>query len=394
MTKERILFISAENPFPQDSGGKLRTGNILNLLKTKYEVDLLTYRNKRGEGLQEYARGFNVHEVERTVSYRQAMLRSLYKWRNCSYLSHADKDMQGRIVTLSREHRYAQVFISHSLLGSCIDIVRRELPEAVIITDAHNFESSLSAQLVKKKQGLARLYFRLNAVWTRQDELKLMDKTSLLLATSEQDGLAFRALSAKNSHKVHVIPNFIRISDYILKPDSGKEKWIILPGNMNYFPNIHAASYFSREIYPLIKAEFPDIKWYIVGRDVHPEVAALAKKDPSIVITGYVDSVADYVRKAGVVVVPLLEGSGTRLKILEAWALKTPVVSTAIGAEGLLCEHGSNILIADSPAAFAGSVLQLLRDREHGRQLADNAYRTLLANYEAESVKEKLLSLV
>lgn len=84
------------------------------------------------------------------MSYRQAMLRSLYKWRNCSYLSHADKDMQGRIVTLSREHRYAQVFISHSLLGSCIDIVRRELPEAVIITDAHNFESSLSAQLVKK----------------------------------------------------------------------------------------------------------------------------------------------------------------------------------------------------------------------------------------------------
>ncbi len=392
---ERILFISAENPFPQDSGGKLRTGNILNLLKTKYVVDLLTYRNTEADKGQRHAQeGVNVHEVERTVSYRKAMLRSLYTWRNCSYLSHSDKDMHSLIVRLSRQNLYERVFISHSLLGACIDVVRKVLPEAVMITDAHNFESSLSAQLVKKKRGIARLYFRLNAAWTRQDELKLMDKTSLLLAASEQDGLAFRALSSTNAHKVHVIPNFIRISDYLPEPDSGKERWIILPGNMNYFPNIHAASYFSREIYPLIKTEFPDAKWYIVGRDVHPDVAALAEKDRSIIITGYVESVADYVRKGAVVIVPLLEGSGTRLKILESWALKTPVVSTSIGAEGLLCEHGNNILIADSPAAFAGCVLQLLRDRERGRQLADHAYRTLLAHYEAESVKKKLLSLV
>ncbi|MFD1904584.1 glycosyltransferase family 4 protein [Paenibacillus rhizoplanae] len=121
---------------------------------------------------------------------------------------------------------------------------------------------------------------------------------------------------------------------------------------MNYFPNINAALYFYREVYPLIKARVPDIKWYIVGRDVHPEVAALALKDSSIVITGYVDSVADYIRKAQVVIAPLLEGSGTRLKILEAWALRIPVVSSSKGAEGLLCEHSRNIMIADDPASF------------------------------------------
>lgn len=394
MRKKKLLFISAENPFPQDSGGKLRTGNILKLLMAKYEVDLLTYRNQRAEKRHEHAPDLAVHEVERTMSYRKAMLRSIYKRRNCSYLSHADKDMHNGIVVLSKENRYAQVFISHSLLGACIDIVRKVLPEAVVITDAHNFESSLSAQLVKKKQGIAKLYFRLNTVWTRQDELKLMDKTSLLLAASEQDGLSFKALSFKNSHKVHVIPNFIRISDYAGKPEADKEQSVILPGNMNYFPNVHAAAYFCREIYPLIKAKLPDIKWYIVGRDVHPDVAALAAQDSSIIITGYVDSVADYVRKAGVVIVPLLEGSGTRLKILEAWALKTPVVSSTIGAEGLLYEHGKNMLIADNPADFAARVLQLLGDREQGKQLADYAYQTLLAHYEAESVKGKLLELV
>lgn len=392
--REKLLFISAENPFPQDSGGKLRTGNILNILLTKYDVDLLTYRNQRQTEPVKPEPALTVHEVERTMNYRKAMLRSLYTWRNCSYMSHVDVDMRDTIKSLCNQNSYSHVFISHSLLGCCIDIVRKELPSAVIVTDAHNFESNLSAQLAHKKKGLSKWFYLLNAQWTKRDELKLMDKTNLLLTTSEEDGLAFKSISIKNSAKVQVIPNFIRISEYRTDVRVPKEKWIILPGNMNYFPNVNAAVYFFRDIYPLVKAKVPEIKWYIVGRDVHPEVAALADKDPSIVITGYVDSVADYVRKAQVVIAPLQEGSGTRLKILEAWALKTPVVSSTKGAEGLLYEHSRNILIADDPVTFADSVVKLLQDHEQGIVLADQAYQTLMANYEAGSVREKLLSLI
>ncbi|MNR57766.1 hypothetical protein D3C85_1786050 [compost metagenome] len=82
------------------------------------------------------------------------------------------------------------------------------------------------------------------------------------------------------------------------------------------------------------------------------------------------------------------------MKILEAWALKTPVVSSTKGAEGLLYEHSRNILIADDPVTFADSVIQLLHDHERGIVLADRAYETLLDNYEAGSVREKLLGLV
>ncbi|WP_249900316.1 glycosyltransferase family 4 protein [Paenibacillus sp. PK3_47] len=392
--RNKLLFISAENPFPQDSGGKLRTGNILNILLEKYDVDLLTYRNQKQGQQATPHRGLAIHEVGRSVSYRRAMIRSLYKWRNCSYMSHADVDMAGKITGLCGANPYKHVFISHSLLGFSIDIVRQVLPGAVIITDAHNFESGLSSQLAYKKKGISKGYFSLNARWTKRDERKLMEKTSLLLATSEQDGWAFKALSPGNSHKVHVIPNFIVISDYSRKAPALKEKWIILPGNMNYFPNVNAAAYFFRDIYPLIKAKVPEIKWYIVGRDVHPDVATLAQKDSSIVITGYVDSVADYVSRSQVVIAPLLEGSGTRLKILEAWALKTPVVASSKGAEGLLYEDSANIMIADDPVTFAESVVKLLQDQEQGAVLADRAFQTLMKHYEAGSVREKLLTLV
>lgn len=392
--RERLLFISAENPYPQDSGGKLRTGNILRLILAKYEVDLVTYARSREAEQPDVLPSLSVHEVVRTVTYKRAIIRSLYKRRNCSYMSHVDVDMQKKIVDLCTGNSYSRVFISHSLLGCCIDIVRRLLPDTLIITDAHNYESGLSAQLAGRKRGIARVFYSLNALWTRKDELMLMEKTSLLLAASEQDAAAFRSLAPQDAHKVHVIPNFIRLEDYRTPALLSREQWIVLPGNMNYFPNIHAALYFYREIYPLVKAGVPDIKWYIVGRDVHPDVAALATEDPSIVITGYVDSVAEYIRKAQVVIAPLQEGSGTRLKILEAWALKTPVVSSSIGAEGLLCEQAGNIMLADDPATFADSVILLLQDHAKGIGLADRAYETLLAHYEEGSVKNKLLGLV
>lgn len=392
--RDRLLFISAENPYPQDSGGKLRTGNILRLLLAKYEVDLVTYAHARGAESTEALPSLTVHEVERTVTYKRAILRSLYTWRNCSYMSHVDVDMEGEISDLCRRNAYSRVFISHSLLGCCIDIVRRVLPGAFIITDAHNFESGLSAQLAGSKKGLAKVFYTLNAQWTRRDERRLMKQTSLLLAASEQDAASFRALAPVQAHKIHPLPNFIRMEDYRTRTLLPKEQWIVLPGNMNYFPNVHAALYFYREIYPLVKARVPDIRWYIVGRDVHPDVAALAARDSSVTVTGYVDSVADYIRKAQVVIAPLQEGSGTRLKILEAWALRTPVVSSSKGAEGLLCEHSRNIMLADEPDAFADCVIQLLQDHAKGAGLADCAYETLLSHYEEESVKKKLLSLV
>jgi len=392
--REKLLFISAENPFPQDSGGKLRTGNILNILLAKYDIDLVTYRSTRELPTADGGDALVLHEVERTVTYRKAMLRSLYTLRNCSYMSHVDVDMKERIVELCQKEKYRHVFISHSLLGCCIDIVREALPEAAIITDAHNFESGLSAQLAEKKKGVSKLYFKMNARWTRMDEEKLMKKTDLLLTTSEEDGHSFKSLSAGNAGKVHVIPNFIRIGAYSSDEPVVKENWIILPGNMNYFPNVNGALFFYKEIYPLIKAKVPEVKWYIVGRDVHPEVARLATQDESIIITGYVDSVADYIRRSRVVIAPLLEGSGTRLKILESWALNTPVVSTSKGAEGLLYEDTRNIMIADDPGIFADKVVALFRDYELNLNMAGQAMETLMNHYEAGSVKEKVLKLV
>src|SRR5208282_1666566 len=129
---------------------------------------------------------------------------------------------------------------------------------------------------------------------------------------------------------------------------------------MDWEPNIDAVAYFCQEVFPMVRAEFPSAVFQIVGRNPHPRVQQLGSQ--SVQVTGTVPSVADYLRDATVVVVPLRIGGGTRLKIYEAMAMGKAVVSTSIGAEGLDVRSGRDLILADDPAAFAEAILSLLRD--------------------------------
>jgi len=137
----------------------------------------------------------------------------------------------------------------------------------------------------------------------------------------------------------------------------------VFSGNMEYHPNLQAVRFFRDAIWPILAARWPELRWRLVGKNgeaIQPLVAG----DPRIEILGAVPEAVTELARAKVAVVPLLAGSGTRLKILEAWAAGLPVVSTTIGAEGLGARDGEHLLLADTPAAFADAVTRLLACRE------------------------------
>jgi glycosyltransferase involved in cell wall biosynthesis len=140
---------------------------------------------------------------------------------------------------------------------------------------------------------------------------------------------------------------------------------------MDWEPNIDAMEYFCAQVWPRILAEFPHAVFQIVGRTPFPRVQRLASK--SVVVTGTVPSVTEYLRDATVVVVPLRIGGGTRLKIYEAMAMGKALVSTAIGAEGLTFENGRDLLLADDANSFADAILLLLRDAQVRRRFEQAA---------------------
>lgn len=372
--RNKMLFLSAQLLHAEDLEREVRKKGILGILLERFNVDLLSYDHPDIEYSTDCGAALSIHRVNRTVAPR--------------------RDMNGTIKALCHSNAYSHVFISHSLLGKCIDLVKQLLPGATIITDAYRSESNQPVGKSSENKGIQTPYHKLSSVLTRWSEQKLMNKTGLLLADSEWDALLFKSLSFKDASKVHVLPHFVDMKHYHYADTIPKEKLIVLHWNMNTIQGKHAFQVFYTKIYPSIKNKVPDVQCYIVGREVNPEVRSLVQEDESIVITDPLDDPAKYIRRAKAFLAPLHDGCGSRSKILESWALRTPVVTTFKGSERLICQNNRNILLANTPADFADKVVKLLQDPKLGSIIADRAHQTLLKHYEANGIKEKVFNLI
>ncbi|MDD5217910.1 MAG: glycosyltransferase family 4 protein [Candidatus Omnitrophica bacterium] len=160
---------------------------------------------------------------------------------------------------------------------------------------------------------------------------------------------------------------------------NGKNEMLFC-GTLNYKPNEEALSFFCRQIFPFIRRKIPDATLTIIGRGITDEVEKL-KLLSGINVIGYVDDTKPFYDHAKLSVVPLLNGGGTRVKILESMIYKTSVVSTAIGAEGLDVIDGVHIAIADKPEEFANRCVELLLDSEKCMRIAMNGHALIKEKY-------------
>jgi glycosyltransferase involved in cell wall biosynthesis len=161
---------------------------------------------------------------------------------------------------------------------------------------------------------------------------------------------------------------------------------LVFVGSMDWLPNVDGATYFVREILPLIRRRRSDCSLAIVGRTPPPKITELAAHDPLIQVTGTVLDIRPYLWSSAVSIVPLRIGGGTRLKIYEAMAARIPVVSTTIGAEGLTVHPPDDMRIADTPQDFASRCLELLSHAEERQRVATAAWAMVHANFSWERV--------
>jgi glycosyltransferase involved in cell wall biosynthesis len=194
-----------------------------------------------------------------------------------------------------------------------------------------------------------------------------------VIAVSEND----RALMAQwlDASRITVVPTGVNLAQYQPDPQlPDPAPLITFVGAMDWEPNVDGVEYFCSEVWPAVKAEVPEARFRIVGRNPDRRVAKWASD--SVEVTGRVPSVVEHLRQSAVVIVPLRIGGGTRLKIYEAMATAKAVVSTTIGAEGLDVRHGRDIMLADDANSFAQAIIMLLRDRELRRRYERAAAET------------------
>lgn len=236
-------------------------------------------------------------------------------------------------------------------------------------------------------QWLPRRLKKIAAGKMRRYEKAAVESSNHCVVVSERDKELIHQLAPNTP--LSVVPNGVDTEQFQPSPEPAGPPHLVFTGAMGWQPNAEAMIYFCREILPAVRAHFPDVRLSIVGMQPPPEVVALGQQ-PNIEVTGFVPDVRPYIAGATLYIAPLLLGSGTRLKILEAMAMGKAVISTTIGAEGLEVTNGRHLMIADTPADFAARICELLADPAQ-RQALGQAGRALVeACYDWRAVAANL----
>jgi glycosyltransferase involved in cell wall biosynthesis len=334
--KPSSLFLSPENPVAGAGGGGLRSASLLEYLRQRYDVDVVR---------------FDLKPHSKAPAARA--------WRNAVRLLRGRPPLFDRYSGYEAQlagprQRYDAGVVEHFWCASYADVLRPRCERLVL--DLHNIESELAGTHARAARWPSSWASARFAEAYRKLERQWLPRFDVLLVASESDRQ--RVIDACGHPCVHVYPNAL---PEIPLPSTKEAAAIVFSGNLEYHPNVEAVRWFHSYVWPLLREAAPEIEWRLVGRN--PEaIAGLVAGDPRIRVIGPVPDAVTALAEARVCVVPLLSGSGTRFKILEAWAAGRAVVSTTIGAEGLGALDGENLILADSPEDFSAAVVRLLRD--------------------------------
>jgi glycosyltransferase involved in cell wall biosynthesis len=371
--RRRALVLCPEAPYPTAGGGPIRTASLIEYLAQRYTVDVVVFREP-GAASPAFPAGLagGVCTIELPFHSRRAPARAL---RNLVRFAAARPPLNDRFAGFARPlaeflhgRHYDVALVEHFW---CAPYAVQLAPHAArLAVDLHNVESELYASFARTEPWPASAMFRRFERACRRMEAEWLPRFALALAASEED--AARARQIAPGCKVHVYPNALREAP---QPRVPEEDVVVFSGNLEYRPNIAAVRFFRREVWPRLRASRPGLVWRIVGKNPGG-VADCVRGDPRIEVRGPVEDAIAELAAARVVVAPIDSGSGTRVKILEAWAAGRAVVSTRLGAEGLNATDGEHLLVADGAQAFAAGLARLL-DSATEREALGRAGRRL-----------------
>jgi glycosyltransferase involved in cell wall biosynthesis len=382
----KLLWVYSDFLHPTTRGGQIRTLETLKVLHRRHEVHYAGLWNPRfpegPERAKEYA-SF-VYPVRRKVTEKTSpafllqLAKGLVSEMPVAVFRHQSDEMRETVDRLLREHSFDHVvcdFLSSAPHFS-------DLSRAVLFQ--HNVEAMIWKRHVEQAGSAARrFYFRRQARLMLEYERQVCRSVKSVIAVSGADAKTMQELYGVS--RVNAVPTGVDVAFFTPPAEAQPATDLVFVGSMDWMPNVDGVVWFVHEVLPLIRKKIPDCSLDVVGRTPGREVTELAEGDSRIRITGTVPDVRPWLWESKVAIVPLRIGGGTRLKIYEAMAAKTAVVSTTIGAEGLDIAPGENILIADEPEAFAEACVRLIGGEAERRRLAAAAWQHVEAKHSWEA---------
>jgi polysaccharide biosynthesis protein PslH len=384
-----ILFLSRWYPYPADNGSKLRILALIKGLATVHQVTLISYfapesGNPDITGLQEYCarvivvprKDFEPDSLRARLGFFSLTPRSVLD----TYSSEVESYIRAELSAQTYDVIIASQF-DMAIYRSVFQGVPSIFEEAEV---GVYYDRYVHAENMRQK-------IRNGLTWWKHSRYlaQLINQYTACTVVSDQEQQHLKNI-VPEYQQVAVLPNCVDLASYHIDPSEPETGSLIYTGSFRYPPNYEAMLWFTEHVFPKILSREPNTRLIITGDD-----AGLPLSDnPNIQHVGHVKDIRPLVSNAWISLAPIHSGGGTRLKILEAMALGTPVVSTTKGAEGLDVISGKHVLIADTAEDFANACLELLSNQNLRTELAQNAYQLTRQKYDWQAVMPQFLNLV
>jgi sugar transferase (PEP-CTERM/EpsH1 system associated) len=387
----KILWVKAGGLVPPDTGGKIRSYNILRELARQHSVTFFSfYAAHENDAHPDLKNVFDrvvcvplslpaPKSFGEALDYGVRLLSS----RPYNITKYCRAEVRRRLHSLLKQETYDVIVCDFMVAAG---VLPWDWPTPKVLF-THNVEATIwrrHYQVATNPVWKALSWLE----WRRMEgaERRYLRLADRVLTVSETDRDTF--VQFLSPEKLTVIPTGVDVDYFQPMPVAESPNSLVFTGSMDWLPNEDAIVYFVDAILPLIKKQCPGISLEVVGRSPSRKLLALAETEKSIRLTGWVEDIRPYLARGSVCIVPLRIGGGTRLKIFEAMAMGKAVVSTTVGAEGLPVSPGENILLADTPSDFADAVAALFRDPEQRQRLGTAARTLVQENYSWQQVAE------
>jgi glycosyltransferase involved in cell wall biosynthesis len=373
----KVLFFSQRFPYPLDTGGKIRTGKLLEKLKDIFDITLISNMESPKDDeylpqVQALCTEFHPVPWKETKKYTfQFYLRLLGKTFSpypITVINDYSRRLEAKILNVLAKSKYDLLvcdFLQPSLNFRAVNGHRTLLFQ-------HNVESVIVQRYFDTAiDPLSRLFWRSQWKKMMRYEQQACQRFSGIITVSEVDKEVLqKRFAAKN---VFAIPTGVDAEYFSPQEGPVEANSLVFTGSMDWLPNEDAILFFAREILGEIKRHIPNVRLTVVGRNPSRRLLSALRRYPEIEVVGWVKDIRPFVSRHALYIIPLRIGGGTRIKAYEAMAMGKTMVSTRVGVEGLPVVDGRHLLLADEAHSFATAVVELLRNHEKRKQMEATA---------------------
>ena len=388
-----ILQICKKFPYPAKDG---ETIAILTMSKAfrqlGHSVTILSINTPRhhfdAEKLPEEVKDiaeFQSVDVDTRVRPMAAFM-NLFSDKSYNIERFYSQSFTGAIKNLLEDRIFDIIQLEGLFLTPYIPVIR-QFSKAPVVLRSHNVEHEIWERMYEQKNGLKKFYLKILAKRLKKFEKDHLNDYDAVIPISGNDELKFKMLGAQKP--MLTIEAGLDLDHY--KVNKSKENYysVFFIGGLDWMPNQEGLYWFLEKVWPQVQKQLPDLKFFIAGRNAPARLRDIRQKNVEFI--GEVENAIDFFNAKGIMVTPLLSGSGIKVKVLEALVMKKPVVATNIAVEGIPVIHNEHLLIADKPLEFADAVIKIVRDKALGYSLAENGHTMVSQNFSHIALAEKLI---